>query len=204
MWHNRHARGKRSTRVLGLSAGPFAVAAAETASSVQRQQDTDANWLAMRWSLVVGFGMLVGKVSAYVITGSAAILSDAAESVIHVIAVGFAAFSLRLSARPGGFALPVRLRAHRVLLGGLRGRADHPGGRSRSSSRRPPSGCRAWSSSSWVGHLDRRLRRGAERGARLLPGANGPPDRLIILEANGKHVLTDSWTSVGVVEGCCS
>ena len=44
--------------------------------------------------------MLALKSGAYVITGSAAILSDAAESVVHVIAVGFAAYSLKLSHRP--------------------------------------------------------------------------------------------------------
>ena len=44
--------------------------------------------------------MLVGKMAAYFMTGSAAILSDAAESVIHVVAVAFAAFSLRLSTKP--------------------------------------------------------------------------------------------------------
>ena len=54
----------------------------------------------MRLSLLVGFAMLLGKSSAYLLTHSAAIFSDAAESVIHVIAVGFASFSLRLSAKP--------------------------------------------------------------------------------------------------------
>ena len=55
---------------------------------------------AMRISLAFGAVMLVGKMAAYLMTGSAAILSDAAESVIHVVAVGFAAFSLRLSTKP--------------------------------------------------------------------------------------------------------
>jgi Co/Zn/Cd efflux system component len=55
---------------------------------------------AMRISLIVGLVMLAGKVTAYWMTHSAAILSDAAESVVHVIAVAFAAFSLRLSAKP--------------------------------------------------------------------------------------------------------
>src|SRR5512146_1397135 len=55
---------------------------------------------AMRLSLAFGVLMLVGKCAAYWLTGSAAILSDAAESVIHVIAVAFAAFSLWLSSRP--------------------------------------------------------------------------------------------------------
>ena len=54
----------------------------------------------MRLSLIFGVVMLVGKVTAYVVTGSTAILSDAAESVVHVIAVGFAAYALWLSARP--------------------------------------------------------------------------------------------------------
>ena len=44
--------------------------------------------------------MFVMKVSAYLLTGSAAILSDAAESVVHVAAVFFAAYSLRLSYKP--------------------------------------------------------------------------------------------------------
>jgi divalent metal cation (Fe/Co/Zn/Cd) transporter len=56
--------------------------------------------LSMRVSLTVGVGMLVLKFSAYVISDSAAILSDVSESVVHQIAVGFAAFSLWLSRRP--------------------------------------------------------------------------------------------------------
>lgn len=54
----------------------------------------------MRLSFVVGFFMLIVKVSAYILTGSAAILSDAAESVIHVFAVGFATYSMWLSLKP--------------------------------------------------------------------------------------------------------
>jgi hypothetical protein len=53
----------------------------------------------MRLSLIVGLAMLIGKTTIYFMTHSAAIFSDAAESVVHVIAVGFAAFSLRLSAK---------------------------------------------------------------------------------------------------------
>ena len=53
----------------------------------------------MRLSLIVGLAMLIVKTTVYFMTHSAAIFSDAAESVVHVIAVGFAAFSLRLSAK---------------------------------------------------------------------------------------------------------
>src|SRR5512139_1856798 len=62
--------------------------------------DHDDRRRAIRLSLAVGVLMLVGKVGAYWLTGSAAILSDAAESVIHVVAVAFAAFSLTLSTKP--------------------------------------------------------------------------------------------------------
>ena len=56
--------------------------------------------VAIRLSLIVGFLMLAGKWYAYIRTGSAAILSDAAESVVHVFAVAFAAYSLWLSFKP--------------------------------------------------------------------------------------------------------
>src|SRR3972149_5922285 len=56
--------------------------------------------LPMRLSLAVGFLMLATKVFAYWLTGSVAILSDAAESVVHVVAVSFATYSLWLSPKP--------------------------------------------------------------------------------------------------------
>ena len=62
--------------------------------------DRKALAFAMNLSLVIGLLMFVMKMSAYLLTGSAAILSDAAESVVHVAAVIFAAYSLRLSFRP--------------------------------------------------------------------------------------------------------
>lgn len=68
--------------------------------SAQTPADRRALSFAMTLSLVIGMVMFVMKVSAYVLTGSAAILSDAAESVVHVAAVCFAAYSLRLSYRP--------------------------------------------------------------------------------------------------------
>ena len=55
---------------------------------------------AMRLSLAVGVLMMFGKVTAFWVTHSAAIFSDAAESVVHLLAVVFAAFSLQPSARP--------------------------------------------------------------------------------------------------------
>jgi cation diffusion facilitator family transporter len=51
-------------------------------------------------SLAVGIGMFITKMTAYYITGSVAIFSDAAESVVHVAATAMALFSIILSAKP--------------------------------------------------------------------------------------------------------
>jgi len=51
-------------------------------------------------SLAVGVGMFVIKMTAYFITGSVAIFSDAAESVVHIAATGMALFSIILSSKP--------------------------------------------------------------------------------------------------------
>ena len=55
---------------------------------------------AIRLSFAFGILMLAMKWYAYFLTGSTAILSDAAESVIHIIGVGFAVFSLWYSFQP--------------------------------------------------------------------------------------------------------
>jgi cation diffusion facilitator family transporter len=156
---------------------------------------------AMRLSLAVGFLMLVLKVGAYVLTGSAAILGDAAESVVHVAAVMFATFSLGLLHKPAD--------------------ADHPYGHSKiaffsagieggliilaalfiiyESVRRlllhlPPA------------NLDQGLALtaltiiiNAALGAYLI--RTGKKQSSLILESNGKHVLTDVWTSLGAIIG---
>lgn len=51
-------------------------------------------------SMAVGLLMFTAKISAYLITGSSAIFSDAAESVVHIFATGMALFSIFLSNKP--------------------------------------------------------------------------------------------------------
>ena len=55
---------------------------------------------AMNISLIVGILMLGLKWTAYVLTGSIAIFSDAIETIVHIAAVGFAWYSLRITYRP--------------------------------------------------------------------------------------------------------
>jgi cation diffusion facilitator family transporter len=54
----------------------------------------------MNLSLAAALVLLGAKVTAAVVTGSSAIYSDAAESVVHFLAVCFAAWALRLAHKP--------------------------------------------------------------------------------------------------------
>jgi cation diffusion facilitator family transporter len=155
----------------------------------------------IRLSLAVGFLMLAGKSYAFIITGSAAIFSDAAESVIHVFAVSFATFSLWLSFKPPD--------------------ADHPYGHDKISFFSAgmegmliviAAGVIIYEAiQKWVGGLQiEQLESGIYFvfGATLINAGlgsylvwQGKRSHSIILVANGKHVLTDSWTSLGVIVG---
>jgi len=159
--------------------------------------------LAIRVSLVFGVLMMVGKLAAYLLTGSSAIFSDAAESVVHVVAVSFAAFSLWLSSRPAnnkflygyeritffsaGFegamivlaAVAIIYAAIHKWLAGLR--LENLG----------------------MGTLFVLAAAVINAGLGWYLVRTGRRTHSLILEADGKHVLTDSWTSFGVVGGLC-
>ncbi len=175
----------------------------KTVKSVEINGEKNANpqRLAMSLSLGVGFLMLVAKMLAYGITGSVAILSDAAESVVHVVAVSFAAYSLRLSLKPpdrshlyghdkvaffsAGFeGAMIVMAAFYIIFVSIQ---------------------------KWVVGL-RLENLGAGTLlvllAAIINGALGgylvwvgKKHHSLILEANGKHVLTDCWTSLGVIMG---
>lgn len=159
------------------------------------------NRFAMRLSLLFGIAMFVGKGGAYLLTGSAAIFSDAAESVVHVIAVAFASFSLWLSVRPvnkqftfgyerisffsAGFegamivlaAITIIVTAIQKWLAGLP--LENLG----------------------MGTIITSIAALINAGLGWYLIRIGRKTHSIILEANGQHVLADSWTSAGVVVG---
>jgi cation diffusion facilitator family transporter len=54
----------------------------------------------MNLSLAAAVVLLAAKISAASLTGSSAVYSDAAESVVHLLAVAFAAWALRLAHKP--------------------------------------------------------------------------------------------------------
>ena len=168
---------------------------------VRDEQELRAARFAMQLSLAVGVVMLLGKTIAYYVTGSAAILSDFAESVVHVIAVGFAAFSLRLSTKP---AAPTFLYGYERIAffsAGFEGAMIVV-----AAIWILVEAIEKWLAGLPLEHLG--------SGALLLLGAGllnawlgwyllrvGKRSHSLILEADGKHVLTDSFTSFGVVAG---
>ncbi len=154
---------------------------------------------AIALSLATGFLMLGGKTYAYVLTGSAAILSDAAESVVHVFAVSFAAFSLWLSQRPADRSHPYGHEKISFFSAGMEGGLIIVA-----------AGYIIYSAiSKWLAGLElENLTTGtafvaAAVSVNLVLGWylvwNGKKTGSLILSANGKHVLTDVWTSGAVI-----
>lgn len=155
----------------------------------------------MRLSLAVGFVMLAIKMGAYLLTGSAAILGDAAESVVHVVAVVFAAYSLWLSAQPadenhryghskiaffsaGTEGALIVLAALFIIYESIR----------------------RWIDGLTVANLGAGVLLtlstvviNAVLGLYLI--RTGRRQQSLILVANGRHVLTDGWTSLGAIVG---
>lgn len=157
--------------------------------------------VAMNLSLGIGLLMFVIKVGAYLLTGSSAILSDAAESVVHVAAVIFASYSLRLSFRPAdrehqyGHAkisfFSVGFEGAMIILAAIYIIYE--------------------SIHKWLSGLElENLGAGSLLTAAAVIINGGLGAYLVwlgrrknsrILEANGKHVLTDCWTSIAVLIG---
>lgn len=156
-----------------------------------------AAWL----SLIIGFLMFIFKTLAYLITDSTAIFSDAAESVVHVAATGMALYSIYLSAKPAdedhlyghgnveyfsagveGFliilaAVTIIYSSIKDLIFGVE------------------------TSSLDVGTIIIAIASVVNLLLGLFLVRKGKKTNSLILVADGKHVLTDSFTSFGVVFG---
>jgi cation diffusion facilitator family transporter len=152
-------------------------------------------------SLGIGFLMLFGKWTAFVITGSYAILSDALESVVHVVATAFALASIIIAARPADLKYPYGYGKIGYFSAGFEG------------------GLIALAGLAILYEATVALIRGSEPsrldlGMLLIAAAAvinlvlglylirlGKRTNSLILTADGQHVLADSWTSFGVLAG---
>ncbi len=156
---------------------------------------------AMRLSLGFGVLMLVGKVGAYWITGSAAILSDASESVVHLVAVIFAWFSLWLSLRPANQRYLYGFERISFFSAGFEGAMIVLAALFIIvvSVRKWMTGVEL--ANIGAGTLFTVVASVANAGLGWYLVRAGKRAQSLILEADGKHVLTDSWTGFGVVAG---
>jgi len=156
---------------------------------------------AMNISLFIGVLMLGIKWTAYALTGSIVIFSDAIETIVHIAAVGFAWYSLRVSVLPpdddhhfghgkvsffsagleGALiivaAVVIVATAIEKMVSGFTLEAISIGAILTAS----------------AGVINAAL------GFYLV--RVGKRERSIIVEANGRHVITDAWTSVGAIIG---
>ena len=181
--------------------------AAPSAAIHRTQSDAEARRAArllycIHLSLAVGVFLLGVKVYAYFLTDSVAVLSDAAESVVHFFIVCFAAYSVRLSQKPadrghlygharinffsvgfeGAMIVAAALfifyeAAARWYLGELRLREVEAG----------------------IGYIALAAAVNGALGFFLL--RRGRQWKSVVLEANGRHVLADGLTSAGVIAG---
>ena len=156
---------------------------------------------AMNASLAVGVFLLAIKLWAAARTGSSAIYSDAAESVVHLLAVIFASYSVRIAAKPPDETHHYGHEKAEYLSAGFEGAMI-----SAAACLILYEGIRSW----WVGPEIQDLKLGiyltitstvinAVLGLVLI--ATGRKHRSILIEANGQHILTDVKTSIGVLLG---
>jgi len=150
---------------------------------------------------MVGFSMFIAKIGAYLLTGSAAIFSDAAESVVHILATGMALFSIILSNKPPDESHPYGHNKVEYFSAGVEGFLIFTA-----------AVVIIYSAVSDIikGPELEKLDTGAiiiflAAVINMLLGFYlvriGKKTNSITLIADGKHVLTDSYTSAGVIVG---
>lgn len=152
-------------------------------------------------SLTVGFLMFAAKIVAYILTGSAAIFSDAAESIVNILATSMALFSIILSNKPADESHPYGHNKVEYFSAGIEGFL-------------------IFTAAVVIIYLavsdiikEPELKK-LDIGAFIIFIAAlinlslglyiikiGKQTNSITLVADGKHILTDSYTSAGVIVG---
>jgi cation diffusion facilitator family transporter len=171
----------------------------ETASAVVA--DRALRLRAGTLSLVVAVAIFTAKFVGYQLTGSTAILSDAMESIVNIVAALFTLASLAFASRPADENHPYGHGKIEFLASGFEG------------------GLIAFAALIIVYESGRALFFGhqlvaIDKGLVLVIAAGianallgyflvrtGRQTNSVAIEADGQHVLTDFWTSAGVVVG---
>jgi cation diffusion facilitator family transporter len=163
--------------------------------------DNRIRLVAMAISLAVSLGLLGAKFQAYRLTGSTAILSDALESIVNVVAAGFAIAALVFAGRPADRNHPYGHGKMEFLSAAFEG------------------GLIAFAAVLIVYEVVQALLEGVtlralDVGMAIVLGAGlvnlalgfflvrtGRRYDSLILVADGRHVLADFYTSAGIVVG---
>jgi cation diffusion facilitator family transporter len=182
--------------MIGSGAAAAAVTAADAAAAEAR-----ARVRAGLISLVVGALILAAKFWAYRLTGSTAILSDALESIVNVVAAVFALGGILFAAQPADRNHPYGHGKIEFLSAAFEG------------------GLIAFAAVMIIYEVIRALLYGSEVraldvGLAVVLGAGignlllgwyllrtGRAARSLTLIADAQHVLADFWTSLGIVAG---
>ncbi len=153
--------------------------------------------------LVVGIGLLLFavKLAAWYLTGSVAILSDALESTVNVVAGFIGWYSLRISAKPRDEAHPYGHGKVEFLSAGLEGALVAMAGmaiiyEALHNLREPRP----------IGRIDTGIwLTAAAGGINYLVGwlavRKGRANRSLALVASGRHLQTDTYTTIGIIGG---
>jgi cation diffusion facilitator family transporter len=160
-----------------------------------------SNFTAIAFSLFVGVILMAVKFYAYKITGSSAILSDALESIINVVAGAFAMFSIVVAAKPPDESHPYGHGKIEYFSAGFEGALIILAA--------------IGIFKTGISHiLNPHPLEYLQQGIFLLVGASavnlllgivllrvGKRNQSLVLTADGKHILTDVYTSIGVLAG---
>ena len=164
---------------------------------IAHEERLRAGWLAVIASVAV----FSGKGVAFVLTGSAAIFSDAAESIVNVVAAALLVWSLAIAARPADPDHPYGHGKVEFFTTGIEGVLILF-----AAAMIAVQAVRALVAGVVPQQLDMGIAWLA--GASAVNGAlgvflirTGRRTGSIALEADGRHVLVDVWTSAGVVAG---
>lgn len=166
--------------------------------SDERQQRLERlMWLSIA-TAVATIGL---KVAAWLITGSVGLLSDAAESVVNLVAAGFGLAAVRWAAQPPDEEHAYGHDKANYLAAGVEGAlillaavtiAVAAGQRLLDPQALDAVG---------AGLLVSVLASGLNLVMARALIAQGRAQHSLVLEADGRHLMTDVWTSVGVIAG---
>ena len=155
----------------------------------------------MKLTLIVGFALMGLKFLAYYLTQSSAILTDAIESIVNVLAGSFALYSLYYAAKPKDEDHPYGHGKIEFLSTGVEGGMVTLAGVAMTIK-----GISAFFNPHDLQHIDIGLSISLFSGivnyllARILI-KKGTALHSSTMIADGKHLLTDTWSSVGLVIG---